>query len=224
MSVQSQVTDFLSTLAKGAEGPVTITPEQMALQMGLSRDKVNKTLSNLKARKRIELLRGKNGRDIIGYRMLEAPPDRRRRTSRYAEEDALARAEVVHLTPVPPHTNGQTNGKVTPTDAVRTWARRGRQVYTPQLDAYVAARKKFAILTEELGDRIEATFREDPLAEEGLLLKERLLVVEEQLHEYRQRAEEAERERDALRTRHVQATTRKAVEAGAIVQHSDPND
>lgn len=214
MSVQSDIAAFLTTLAKGATGQqVDITPDVIALQTGQSRDKVNKTLNNLMTRKRLELVRGPNGRAIIGYKLLEPPPDRRRRAGARASvpyevvaADEKAKAAMQ---------NGAPKGTATVSRPVRN-----RQPYTPNLDRYEAAKKRFAVLTEELGDRVEATFREDPLAEEALLIRERVTLLEDQLHEWRQRASEAERERDGLRTRHMEATTKKALESGAMVQHS----
>lgn len=215
MSVQSDISEFLTAFAKGATGQrVDITPDVIALQTGQSRDKVNKTLNNLMTRKRIELVRGPNGRAIIGYKLLDPPPDRRRR--------AGARASVPYAVVAADERakDALQNGASKGGSATVSRPLRTRQVYTPTLDKYESAKRRFAVLTEELGDRVEATFREDPLAEEALLLRERVTLLEEQLHEWRSRATEAERERDGLRTRHMEATTKKALESGAMVQHS----
>ena len=210
MSVQADIERFLGTLADGTkEKQVDITPDQIAVQTGISRDKVNKTLNNLMTRKRIDLMRGPNGRTITGYRLLEPPPDRRRRDGGHVlrpvsveERDMLRRGEASR--PPTPH--------------------RVRRAYTPMLDEYWSKKEQFNQMVSVLGDRVEATFREDPVAEEALLLKERLELAESSLSEWRHRAEDAEREVRDLRTRHIQAVTRKTMESGAVVVHSDPND
>ena len=211
MSMQGDVQSFLATMAKDAKDQtVTITPDQIALQTGITRDKVNKTLNNLMTRKRIELLRGPNGRSITGYRMLEVPTDKRRRSNGNG-----------HAPQPEHHVADQPEVQSAEPEEHQPRQYRRRLVITPLLDQYVAQKKKFEAIVEEFGDRIEASFRADPLAEEGLALQERLTIVEQQLHEWRARAEEAERNERALRTRHVQAVERKAVEAGAVAVHGD---
>lgn len=210
MSMQGDLQGFLVTMANGAtDGQVLMTPDQMALQTGISRDKVNKTLNNLMTRKRIELLRGENGRSITGYRVLEAPPDKRLRESAPAAEPKRRgrppRAATVEQQPEEKH-------------EPRHYRR--RVAYTPMLDEYAGQKKRFEALTSELGDRIQATFKEDPLAEEALLLRERLELAEDQASDWRHKAEGWEQEVRALRTRHMQAVERKATESGAMVQHS----
>ena len=213
MSMQADLSEFLTTLAHGATGEeVLITPEQMALQTGITRDKVNKTLNNLMTRKRIELLRGPNGRSITGYRLLEPPGDKRRRVDGADGEAKPAPRSADKPAPQP---------AAEPEPEVREKrSYRRRYVFTPLLDNYQHQKQRFERLTSELGDRIEATFREDPMAEEALALKERLEVAEEQAADWRHKAEGWEHEARALRTRHMQAVERKAVEAGAMVQHS----
>lgn len=214
MSVQADISEFLTTLAKGATGQqVNITPDKIALQVGHSRDQVNKTLSNLATRDRIELVRGPNGRTITGYKLLTPPPDKRRTKHPGRVPSPIVAADEKAAT-------SQQNGHAEPVSHTIRHIKRGRQVYTPLLDQYAEDKVKFERLLSEFGDRIEATFKEDPLAEEALLVKERLAILEESVGDYRSRAEEAEREVKALRTRHIQATTEKAMADGAMVQHS----
>ena len=208
MSMQADIQSFLVSMADGAtDKDVRITPEQVALQTGVSRDKVNKTLHNLMTRKRIDLLRGENGRAIIGYRLLEPPPDGRRR----AHTNGSSRPSV----PRAPRAATETTEKAAPA------VRRRRLVYTPLTDAYEESKVRYSIFVETLGDRIESSFKEDPQAEEAILLKERLALVEEQVHELRVANEELERDVRSLRTRHMRAVEQKASEAGAVLVHGD---
>lgn len=211
MSMQGDIQSFLTSVAEGATGKdIHMTPDQMALQTGISRDKVNKTLNNLSTRHRIELLRGPNGRAIIGYRLLEPPADRRRRDP---QDGHVAPAQAK----APRAARTATEAAETPAPATR----RRRLVFTPMTDAYEASKARYAKFVESMGDRVEASFREDPQAEEAVALKERLALVEDQLHEATAHNAELERDVRALRTRHVQAVERKAVEAGAVAINSD---
>ena len=208
MSTQGDIQSFMTALANGTpDHRVDITPDQIALQTGITRDKVNRTLHNMMVRDKVELLRAENGRTIIGFRMLDTPPDKRRKT----RAPALAVVEPQPVEEPKPSTNGHSAPRTT----------RGRRVvYTPKLDEYARQKARFDKMVEEFGDRIEATFREDPMAEEALLLRERLDLVEDQAADWRHKAEGWEHEVNALRTRHIQAVERKAVEAGATVVHS----
>ena len=210
MSAQGDITDFMVAMSNGTpNGKVDITPDQIALQTGITRDKVNKTLHNLMTRGRVELFRGPNGRSITGYRMLEAPPDKRRKS---------AEAKPAESAPAP--APARSDGHESEPEAQPPKRHNRRIVYTPVLDEYLRQKAVFTRLVDQLGDRVEATFKDDPLAEEALQLRERLDLVEEQMLDWRHKAEGWEHETKALRTRHVQAVERKAVEAGAVVQHS----
>ena len=212
MSAQGDITDFMVALSNGApDRKVDITPDQIALQTGITRDKVNKTLHNLMTRDKVKLFRGPNGRSIVGFQMLETVD--RRRTKEPAPVDVALAAQPV--APAKPSTNGHAPAE--PASPKRHYR---RQVITPTLDEYVRQKSVYQRLVDELGDRVEATFREDPMAEEALQLRERLDIVEDQMLDWRHKAEGWEQEVKALRTRHVQAVERKAVEAGAVVQHS----
>lgn len=208
MSMQQDLGQFLSSMAEGTIGKdVKMTPEQMALQTGIARDKVNKTLNNLSTRKRLELLRGENGRSIIGYRLLEPPTDRRRKASSNG-----------HVPVAAPKRRGRPpKVKVEEPAPVR----RRRFVITPMTDAYAESKARYNRFVETMGDRVEAHFKEDPLAEEAMALKERLDMVEEQLAEATRHNAELDRDNRALRTRHMQAVERKVMESGAAVVHGD---
>jgi hypothetical protein len=205
MSVQSDIYDFMAALRPEDDSTfVPMTAAQIAIQTGQARDKVNKTLHNLMTRGKIELQRGTNGRDIVGFRMLE-PNDKRRR----------GRPPGVTTEPRPERAI-----RALPAAVLDAPQRRSRMIATPRIDEYASKKARYDQLTRELGDYFEGSFRTDPLAEEAMFLRDRLAVVEEQLIEARRNLRDVTDERDALRTKHIQATTRKAVEAGAMVQHS----
>jgi len=161
MSVQSDVHEFLATVAEGANGEfIPMDPGKVAEQIGTSRNKVNKTLFNLTQSGKIELQRGANGRSITGYKLLAAPAPQSR-TIRKPRRERLS--SPLRL------------------DANRT-RRKPRGWHTPVLDEYEASKAKFERLTTELGDLITAEFKDNPYAEEGLMLKRRLEAVEEHYH------------------------------------------
>jgi hypothetical protein len=181
MSVQSDVHTFLATVAKGADGDfVTMDPGKVAEQVGTTRNKVNKTLFNLTATGKIELQRGKNGRSITGFKLLEGPGEPR--TPRSVRKVGRPRLEgPVVIRPDQP--------------------RRRRGIPTPNLDDYASAKETFARLSDELGDLIDAQFRQNPWAEEGLLLRDRLAQIEGNYSVLVQENETLRRDVRALRGR-----------------------
>lgn len=162
MSVQSDVHDFLTTIAKGSNGDfIPMDPGKVAEQVGTTRNKVNKTLFNLSHSDKIELQRGQNGRTIIGYKLLAEPSVKPRAVAKVGRERLSSPLRL---------------------DPNRT-RRKPRGYVTPALDEYEASKAKFERLTTELGDLITAEFKDNAYAEEGLLLKRRLEAVEEHYHE-----------------------------------------
>lgn len=173
MSVQFQVHEFLATSAKDrADEWIAMDPGQVADGCGLDRNKVNKTLFNLSHAGKIELQRGPNGRSIIGYKLL-APPS--------------ARAVATPITRLP-RRRFENPVKVMPGQ------RRRSSVPTPHLDEYANAKDRFAILTEQFGELVEATFHANAYAEEGLLLRERLAASEQQWIDMRAELDACQRE------------------------------
>lgn len=157
MSVQSDVHEFLATIAKGANGEyLPMDPGKVADQVGTSRNKVNKTLFNLTQSGKIELQRADNGRHIIGFKLLASPSEVKPRQIRRPGRPRLS-------SPAP----------------ITTDTPRRRRVHTPALDEYASSKARFTQLTEELGELVTAEFRENRWAEEGLMLRERLEHMEE---------------------------------------------
>lgn len=191
MSVQADVHAFLTSVAKGATNGdfIPMDPGKVAEQVGTTRNKVNKTLFNLNVTKKIELQRGPNGRTIVGYRVLEEPSDRRRTVARRPVGRPRLSQPVV----------------------IQPGAPRRRGLPTPHLDEYSAGKEKFDRLREELGDLIDAQFRANPYAEEGLMLKERLASVEEHYAQVLHENETMARDLRALRGR-VNRELREEVE------------
>lgn len=181
MSVQSDVHNFLATIAKGATNGdyIPMDPGRVAEQVGTTRNKVNKTLFNLTQGNKIELQRGQNGRSITGFRLLAEPTLPRPRALKKEGRPRLERPVV--LMPDQP--------------------RRRRGLPTPHLDEYALSKEKFARLRDELGPFIEAEFKENPYAEEGLMLRERLAHIEDNYSETFRRNEELERDLRYLRGR-----------------------
>lgn len=202
MSVQSDIHGFLSTIAKGAtDGKfVPMDPGKVAEQVGVNRNKVNKTLFNLVHSGKIELQRGEDGRRIVGFKMLAEPSPPRVRRIENAGRQRLARPAL--LSP----------------EQART---RRRSLPTPHLDEYAASKAKFERLTEELGDFVQAEFNENPYAEEGLALRERLQHIEGNWADLITERDELRRDLRALRGR-VNRELAESIEAnGQSVKGGD---
>lgn len=186
MSVQSDVMDFLAAVAKGAESSdfLPMDPGKVAEQVGTTRNKVNKTLFNLTQTGKIELQRAQNGRNITGFKLLVDPATIRRRTT----------------------TNGRTVKRERFSKPVTIGPDQPRRVmrrawHTPALDEYAASKEKYRRLTEELGDLVEAQFKENAYAEEGLMLRERLMAIEENYGPLHNENESLKRELRVLKGR-----------------------
>ena len=181
MSVQSDIHDFLATVAKGSNGGyVPMDPGKVATQVGTTRNKVNKTLFNLRVGGKIELQRGKNGRSITGYKLLAEPVETKPRAIRKQGRQRLD--SPVTVSPDQPR-------------------RKPRSWHTPALDQYEASKAKFTRLTEDLGDLVTAEFRENQWAEEGLMVKGRLEGIEGQWGAVTHENDELKREVRVLRGR-----------------------
>lgn len=174
MSTQGAIFDFMKTLKpEEGDGYVPANANQIALQTGFDRDKVNKTLFNLSHTGKIELVRGPNGRDIIGYRVLDA-------------SERPARRQPVLSRPAPVTVAHPRPG-------------RARTTSTPALDAYALAKERFEGMRADFGELVEATFNTNPYAEEGLRVKERLDIMEARVVELQEELAEAERDLKYLR-------------------------
>ena len=202
MSVQSDVHQFLASVAKGANGDfIAMDPGKVAEQVGTTRNKVNKTLFNLSVSKKIELQRGPNGRQIVGYKVLAEPSAPRTRAVRKVGRQRLSQPAVIY-----PNQPG---------------APRRRSIHTPHLDEYAASKEKFERLTTELGELVTAEFRENAYAEEGLMLRERLAGIEGSYGELMAANEAMTRDLRALRGR-VNRELAESVEAnGQSVKGGD---
>lgn len=198
MSAQGEITDFLRTLVSEDGKFVPMTPNQIALQTGISRQQVNKTLYNLASRSRIELQRGANGRDIVGVKPLDLAPRQRGRSP-------SAPRRVRYAAPV----------------AAPSGERRRTSISTPSLDEYARAKSRFEQMQNDLGDLVEATFRGNPYAEEGIRLRDRLVSVEQQLIDVRRERDEYEHDLRSIRAR-KQADLRESAERdGSLATSGD---
>jgi biotin operon repressor len=203
MSAQGQITEFLRAMKP--EGDVLpITPNQIALQTGISREQVNKTLYNLKAHSRVELVRGDNGREITGLKVIDLEP-RQRGGARTPRNGETKHERVRYSDPV----------------VIEGPTRRQVSIRTPAIDEYGKAKARFETMRAELGDLVEATFRENPYAEEGLRLKDRLANIEQQFTELRREKEEVERDYRSLRARKMADIAAEVEKNGATVKHGD---
>jgi hypothetical protein len=198
--VQGDIAEYLRRFSPDAQGYIPLTPDQMAAQTGYARVKVNKSLFNLMSRGRIELIRGPNGRAIIGYRNLDAPDRRRRSNGTTPTPERVRLATPVVVPPAQP---------------------RPRGIMTPALDEYTRAKGRFNQLVNELGPLVEARFEENRYAEEGLRLRDRLNLIEPQFGQLRRELDEANRDLRVLRGRKQAEMTEAAITAGAMVQHGD---
>lgn len=204
MSAQGQITEFLRAMKTEGE-MLPVSPNQIAIQTGISREQVNKTLYNLKAHNRVELVRGDNGREIVGLKVIDLEPRQRggARTPRSGGTDKHER--VRYSDPV----------------VIEGATRRQLSIRTPAIDEYGKAKARFESLRSELGDMVEATFRENPYAEEGLRLKDRLASIEQQFSEVRREKDEVERDYRSLRARKLADIAAEAEKNGATVKHGD---
>lgn len=197
MSVQSDIHQFLASVAKGANGRdfVPMDPGNVARQLGINRNHVNKTIFNLTQAGKIELERGPNGRQIVGFKLLAEPQERKPRAVSKPGRQRLA--SPVTIQP----------------------GRRYRGIPTPALDEYAAGKEKFIRLRDELGDLVEAEFRTNPYAEEGLMLKERLAGVEEHYGDLARQHEEMSRDLRALRGRAQRELAESVAKSGSANGH-----
>lgn len=203
MSAQGQVTDFLRSMKP--EGDVLrLDPNKVALQTGVSREQVNKTLYNLKAHGRIELLRDDGGRAITGIKVIDLEP-RQRGGARPRKN---------------PGQVGADGSRIRQADPIES-TRRVYALRTPALDEYARAKNRFESMRSDFGDLVEATFKENPYAEEGLRLRERLANIETQFIDLRREKEETEREYRSLRARKQAAIAAEVEANGTAVQHGD---
>lgn len=201
MSVQSELVQFLRRFSpEPGLDYVPLTPEEVAAQTGYSREKVNKTLFNLMVHGKVELIRGPNGRQIIGFRNTDAPVDARRREGAAPPRQSRQRLPSPML--------------IEPGHA------KPRSFSTPRLDEYLEAKRKFQRLTEELGPLVRAEFEENPYAEEANQLRMRLAAVEADFIRLRNEHLQAVGDLRAIKGRRQAEMTRSAMEAGAIVVHS----
>jgi biotin operon repressor len=204
MSAQGEVTEFLRAM-KPEGDTLPVTPNQIALQTGISREQVNKTLYNLKAHDRIELLRGPNGREIVGLKVIDLEPRQRGGARPRTGASTPKRERVRYTEPVV-------------LDGV---SRRTTSIRTPALDEYGRAKSRFEAMRSDFGELVEATFRENPYAEEGLRLKERLASVEAQFSEVRREKDEVERDYKSLRARRHTEIAEAAEKSGALAKPGD---
>lgn len=200
MSAQGEVTEFLRAM-KPKGDTLPITPNQIAIQTGISREQVNKTLYNLSARSRVELLRGDNGREIVGLKVLDLEP--RQRGGARKQNGGVERVRYSD-----------------PVESQGGPARR-LSLRTPALDEYARAKSRFDSIKADLGELVDATFRENPYAEEGLRLRERLANIEQQLIEVRHEKDEVERDYRSLRARKMADIAAEVERTGTQVKHGD---
>lgn len=201
MSVQGDITQFLQSLEPDVKvGYVPLTAEQVAEKTNVSREKVNKTLYNLMTRGKVELVRGPNGRSVIGYRNVSPAEGRVQRTTPKPDTGRVRQAEPVMLQP------GQA---------------RPRGIATPMLDEYEAARNIFNRTVERLGPLMDGQFKSNPYAEEGIRLRDRLGLIEPQVSELQRELEQANRDLRALRKQHQSEMLEGALQSGALATHGD---
>lgn len=174
MSAQGQIIDFIRSLNAEPGSIIPLTTNQVALQTGINSQVVSKTFTTLKEQKRIEPQRGKNGRDIVGIKVLDLEPRRkgpragRAKVIRQAEKHRRVRlAEPRQIVPAAQRRLGKVG------------------VPTPMTDQYARAKTDFARIQSDLGDFIEAQFKPNPFAEEALVIRERLASMEAELIELR---------------------------------------
>ena len=201
MSVQADVAEFLRRFEPDSTGYIPLTPKEVAAQTGYSADKVNKTLFNLMIHGKIELVRGPNGRTILGYRNTDAPVDGRKARGHGATSRRERLSEPVTIHP----------GQAKPA--------RG-SVPTPHLDEYERQKKRFQSLVDELGPLVRAEFEQNTYAEEGLLMKARLASIEFDYSRIRRENEEMDRDLRTLRGRRHSDMTAAALRDGSMVTHS----
>lgn len=204
VSVQNDVYTHLAELAGNEVGKeVHVLSGDIAAQMGVTGEAVSKTFFNLNRHHKIEVLRGENGRSIIGFKLLQLPGEPRpsQRAPRMVERERQGEPVKVEA------------GMPTP-------ARR-RSLLTPNLDAYAETKAKFATMTASLGDLVTATFNDNAYAEEGIAVLGRLRSIEDQYTELRRRCDEQERDLKALRLLQEEKVRIKAGAAGVMVQQGD---
>jgi hypothetical protein len=194
MSITASITKTIVTLAPNAGDSVDMEPKELAQRVGADRQKVNQVVFALAQKGVISTKRGSNGRSIVGLTMVD--PVTARRLAKGTSRGSRARKEVVE-------------------EAVA-------KTRTPHLDGYLRQKEHFVRLVKGLGDRIEATFREDPIAEEGLRLRARLEALEPQFSDLLKRASQEARDLRYLRER-FKVEIADSVAAGVVVTESTVN-
>lgn len=202
MSTQGQIVDFLRNITPEKTGIIPLTPNAMALQTGFGKQTVSKMLSTLKQAGRIELIKSDNGREIVGVKPLDLAPRRPGPKS-----GVRPPVRTRHATPV---------------EIVPAMSRKVKNtVSTPNVDQYARAKAHFATVQQEWGDHIEATFKINPWAEEGLALRDRLTSMENQLVECRVERDEYKRNFEAVSAKKRERMTAAAQKSGALAAQAE---
>lgn len=193
MNTQGTVVDQLRKMSpEVATGIIPLTPDALAVKAGVSKQAASKTLSTLKQLGKVELVKSDNGREIIGVKPLDLAP--RRPGPKAGGVINLAKSgRVRHATPV---------------EIMPAVTRKNRNVTpTPNIDQYAKAKAHFAAMQQDWGEHIEATFKTNPWAEEGLALRDRLTTAENDLAMCRT-------ERDGFKGQIEAVTAKKEARAG----------
>jgi len=213
LSTQGTITEFLSRFGADATGDyIAITPAAISLQLGVERDLVSKTLYNLSHTGKIDLVRGSNNRDVVGYKIIDLS-DRRGQSPQPGVRAARA-AGVAKRAAARPR-------KVPAILAVLAAPQKPAGLKTPATDDYARAKKKFEALQHDFGDYVEASFKANPFGEEALALRDRLAVVEQELATTKRENDEAQRDLKVLRGRSHAAMAESVERSGAAVVHAD---
>jgi hypothetical protein len=155
MSTSGRIIEYLTTVP-----PTSLSeqsPQKIGAVLGQTAPAVSKLLWSLENTGRITLIR--DGRSITGVKSID-------------------RAEVAQGTKVDSPRTRKRDG-----EAERPQVAAVRNIRTPLLDRYEAAKHRAASMSAGDNEFFEITFRDNPIAEEGIALKAALLTLEEKYRE-----------------------------------------
>lgn len=177
MSKRQKIFDYIKSKKASRDGWVKMTNAELAENIGMSVTEVQQLVGSLKATGNVDTLLVNNR--VQGFKIIKQPS--RWRRGREAVKQVVKRGK------------GRTDQPQNVVSLIRT----------PMIDRYGAAKETFdrMISDEAVKEHVEATWRENPMAEEGLSLKQQLDALRERHQQLQTTYNEEHRELEYLRTR-----------------------
>lgn len=192
MSKRQRIFDYIKSKKPSQDGWVKMTNAELAENIGMSVTEVQQLVGSLKATGNVDTLLENNR--VQGFKIIKAPS--RWRRGREAVSKAVRRGK------------SREQGQEKVTNLIRT----------PMIDRYGAAKDTFErmVSDEAVKEHVEATWKADPMAEEGLTLKQQLEALRERHAQLQATYTEEHRELEYLRTRNNEQLRDGLKSAGVV--------